>query len=104
MSPDDERLVALLDIYLHDDRTPTASQRAIIERTRDRRGLDGALDLATHAPRHWYHFFATATTASGESTPAPTFPTSDTIRIDTPPCLRERPTADRAGSASRATS
>ena len=35
VSPDDERLIALLDVYLGDDRNPTATQRAILERTRD---------------------------------------------------------------------
>ena len=35
VSPDDERLIALLDVYLGEDRSPNAAQRSVLERTRD---------------------------------------------------------------------
>jgi diguanylate cyclase (GGDEF)-like protein/PAS domain S-box-containing protein len=35
VSPDDERLIALLDVYLGEDRNPDAAQRSVLERTRD---------------------------------------------------------------------
>ncbi len=44
VSPDDERLIALLDVYLGEDRNPDAAQRAVLERTRD-------LDRAHRRPR-----------------------------------------------------
>ena len=34
-NPDDANLIALFDVYLGDDRTPTDEQRTILERTRD---------------------------------------------------------------------